>query len=46
MTPMLELAMDAHYDTAAAFLIFAGAIAAKLWFNYKGQAAKSQELQH
>ena len=46
MNTMLELSMDATYDTAAAFLIFTGAIAAKLWFNYKSQAVKSQGLQH
>ncbi|MEN3939868.1 hypothetical protein WJU23_01135 [Prosthecobacter sp. SYSU 5D2] len=42
---MLELSMDAQYDTAAAFLIFAGAIAAKLWFNYKNQTASTAGMQ-
>ncbi len=43
MNPMLELSMDADYDVLAACLIFAAAIAAKCWIQFKSRPANRAE---
>lgn len=42
MNTMLELSMDADYDTFAAFAIIAIAVTAKLWPAVKKQLERAQ----